>query len=368
METSTAELNIKSADGEVNAQNTGGMLISVLESLYSPSVYIINIASVNRTVWNKVAANINEMTATFRWGRVRGSGKTDWSDTRNIQIKKLQLRNSSGFLTAKLEATDMSFMLRQIPQRVFKEKTISEMVKQIATENGLDSDVKVSNNVKTSLIQAGMSDYEFLSDVLTARARCHVPILFYMKNGNVLVFKERNRASPTLTYAWQPKDKKTIPLNEVVSILTLDDSNFGTKGVTFDPLKRQTRPYSFEIDANDSSSLRESQFSGANAPSTLGSFPAVIDSIVVSNLEEAPDCTVKQRVSWNPSLGMQRVVLHSYMLPEAQIGTTVQLNTETEQGEKTFDTGVYLMYAVQHEINVGGAVYTNTFLERRGSE
>ena len=368
MQSGTAELNIKSADGAINSKTVGGMEADIKESLYAPAMYKINIASVDQDIWNKVVSNINDMKAAFRWGAIKDSGKIEWGETRNIQITKLKLINSGTFLSVNIEASDMSFYLQQTPQRVFKDKTITEMVTQIADENNLKSDIAITSNVKLGLVQAGMSDYEFISTVLAPRARLVLPVLCYIKNGDVLVFKERKKTSPAITYSWKGQTKDSVILTQVISVLTLNKSNFGTKGVTFDPLKRQICPYIFEVDANDSSVLQERQFSSATPPVSIGTSVAEIDSIVISNLENSPDRTIKERVSWDPSLGMFRVILPSELLPKAQIGTTVQVDTETAEGEKLFDTGVYLLYSVHHKIAPEGNVYTNAFLERRGTE
>lgn len=368
METGTIELLMESSKASLNAKTTGGISMEIFESIYVPAEYKISIASLDVDMWNSIANNVSDLKMSFRFGVSVSTGGVEWSEYRNIQLTKLTLVNAGSQIRAIIEASDMSFLLQQTPQRVFSEKTITEIVTQIAQENDLKTDISVSSNAKFSLVQAGMSEKEFLQDVLSPRARGRtLPILFYMLNGDTLVFKERKRSSPALNYSWQGDNKKVYALNQVKSVMTLTKSNFGTRGVTFDPLKRQIKPYAFTIDANDASELKESQYSPGAVTSFEGHV-AVIDSLVIDNLDMDAEKVVKERVNWNPPLGMFRTALPSPLIPSAKIGTTVQVDTGTAKKKKMFDTGEYLMYAVMHRIANEGDVSTTTFLERRGAK
>lgn len=353
----------------VGVKRVDAFTAEILETLYGESRYLIMFEDRDVDYWNSVAKDGGVSEAQLQITENLPDGNPVESKWKVLTIRGIRCRFIGGIVEVQIVATDSMFRLKnRTPQNVYKDKTVAEVVQQIAEEQALDSDIDEFASGKYTLYQCGMNDYDFIRNVVIPRVG-QDPVLFYMEDGATLKFKTRKRLDAAMRFSLDAKGNATsVPLNAYTSVVTIGVSNFGVKAVAFDPLKSQTEPFLKEFLATDATYGKKDPFvKTAPTPISIEGFPSRIQNVVIGVLGLEIDSELKSRVDWDPGIPMYRTAIHSYLLPAAKIGTSAYVDAKTVDGKASFATGDHLVYAVYHRLFPGGNITTTTFLERRGT-
>ena len=365
----TGAIEIKLLSEQVDANQHTFLSAEIFESVYGAAVYDVKFNSKQADFWNRIAIDSGKTPVTMRWARYKDNNEPVWSDWRTLKLKKLTIDAQAQCFNVGLIMTDSMFELKNIASRkIFKEKSATEIIKELAQDAGLAVEISDLTDQKFSLRQCAMKNYDFIKDTVLPRARKQ-EVLFFTKNGNVIVIKSRKKETPALNFLYKGKgDDKSIIIGSFTSVMLIDESNFGTQVVSFDSLKSQASPFIKEFFAKDDSILHKDAFaSNPPPPLSFKKYPAQIQNIVVETLGMKIDDALKARVDWHYPLTMHRMVIPTYLLPEAEVGSTANIAAElaTQGTPDIYCSGTHFVYAVYHRLIPQGDVGTIVFLERR---
>lgn len=360
------ELTLPSGD-LVNFFNVSARQCEFLESIYG-SRYSLGFADSDTAKWAKLASDWGKTALKFTWESAIG-GTTVGSPPKTVKIEHMTAQIKADIVDVNIVAVDMMASLQnRAPQKIYKDKTISEIVQEIADDNELESDVENLQGDKMTLYQCGMTDYDFVKDVLIPRSGKE-PVLFYMEDGGRLIFKRRKKEKAMLNFKQTVQNSATdYPYFSVLSAFYINATNYGTKIIAFDPVKKQQSPYTKILQADDNADLPKDPFPSSK-PSVISvdGNPARIQTAVIETLD-LTDELLKSRVNWKCSIPAHRTAVFTIPIPDAQIGDTATLEAKTCFDEIGVGEGAggHLIYAVYHTISGPGDLGSIVFLERRG--
>jgi hypothetical protein len=150
----------------------------------------------------------------------------------------------------------------------------------------------------------------------------------------------------------------------MVSVIALDDSNYGVSVSGFDATKRDANALAPEYLANDETKPYD-QFGGTK-PSAFSDVPGRIQNITVNELGPKVEDILRQRADFAPSFSMCRSYARSSLLLNPELGDTVEVRGKTALNEDLFFTGKHQLFSLYHHICPGQESYSYVFLERRG--
>lgn len=358
---------------QVTSEEHGPATLEVLESIYQGCIYRVTFWAVNQpTKWNAAMASGVGGLGTLEWMGVTGT-EQKVSTKRTFRMHEPFLHVRGNVCTIEISGTDQMVDLKRYrPQRAFKEKTIEEMLQQIAKDHKLKTILDIDVKTKFTLLQCGMSDYEFIQDVLLLRTGPD-PTVFYMRDGNTLVVQARRqknaKALGELFFSMKEptlySDTKKIYAPDFKATLLIGSSNYGgTLTVGFDKTKESGEPYLKTYLANDSTHTFDPF--GAKKLTPFLSKPSEIQPILVEP-ELRLDNELKIRSSWDAPFTMYRMAIPCHFMPQSNIGGLAYFDGQVgDMSTSLFCSGTYYVYAVHHTIAPRGQVATIVFLERRG--
>jgi hypothetical protein len=364
---STIELS--SVGGEIIIDNVLGLNAEIFESIYGSSVYRLFFSTNRVDVWNSIIRDQGKSQLAVKISGVPDSGESLVSELKTIRIKQFVCKIIGDVAEIELVGHDEMFYLQHSCRRAsYKQMTVKEIVTQIAKAAKLVNpkpEIGDFSTAKFTLYQCGMSDYDFIKDVLIPRASKD-PVLFYMKNGNTLVFKKREskKDKNSLEFAYRAEgNKNSIGLDSFTTTFSIDTSNFLIDGVTFDRGKSQILPYFQEYTSDKLP--KDPLVSGSVLlnPPVYGKITNFVTDISEKNIQEVLAMRTRPQFPFT----MQRIAIPCYLLPQCEPGIVASIVTDKVDGKKLSFSGDYLVYAVYHRIFTGGGDQgTIVFLERRG--
>jgi hypothetical protein len=370
-------LKFLSADAEA-PYTTAGFSAELFESIYGVSLYRVHLRMKSIKDWNTLMKDGGASDCMIQWMRVNdGGASVVLSDWRTCRLRNYTASAHEDAVAIQADFVDGMFrMMNRCPRAMFKKKSVADIAKEIIKGNKLEADVDEFSTTQYTLCQCGMSDYEFIREVLIPRASAD-PVLFYTKAGNTISLKQRKKKPAAIEFnnAFTAASDEKVPIGEFKTSLVVNNTNFGILGVAFDPLKTQKRPFSQEFLASDFT-IEKDPFAPA-APKVLSlatTDAGKVKNIIIETLGLDIKTALEERVRPDFAMNMHRVAVVSYLLPKLELGATAKLVTETYQRssgagseEKAQGAGEYMVYALYHTISAEDMT-TVAFLERRGFE
>ena len=345
--------------------------LTYFESVYGCAAWSMALTAPRWEDWDKIIQDSAKTVCQLRWGYL-ADNQPHWGAWRKVLVNAGRFDYSMNTLKVNVQSTDMGIRLREkCYERVFKEKTISDMVKKIATDAGLTPDVE-STEGKYTLYSCTYDDGAFLKHELLPRAVSSSgrnDFYMYVKNGDTLVFRppELGRGNYTFRLAPTAGNEGTTPISalrvEYRRLYLPLDGSMSTLVRGFDPLKKVPVFWTANDNTVTYKPLASNKPDAPNKPSSVVYLPE----------PHGPDFENKHvenraKSSWSRELhGTFRVALRVLPIPDAEVGSTVDLEVENYQGKNHFLGGNYFVYAIRHLIRANGTYYTVLYLERRTS-
>lgn len=356
--------------GKMEMAKLGPWTLDVWETIDAGSKFKVVINTPIKDLWdiNAIAGAQDKTVGTLSWWMGWGDESAEKPQRRAFRIGRLRVLAHGDVTTITILATDLSVDLKRTRGRqVFREKTVAEIVEAIAKRHGMKSEV-VSSETPYTLRQCGLSDWDFLHRVVLPRDNAS-PGLFYVRDGDTLVLREREAEEPKHIFTHNAKilstDTKAIRPNKMWSDLVIDESYSGGLNVAFDTAKDPGAPFSQEFLANDKT-YDYNHFGAEDVP-VIGSAPGKIVPVIVERgLNVARE--LRARSCWDAPFHTVRTAVHCPPSPHVQIGETAKVDVRGQDSSyQAFTSGLGLVYAVYHRIRLlGSATETFVFVERRG--
>lgn len=355
-----------------------GVGLDALETVYGTSVYVVRFNSFDFAFWDNVErSGAKDCIAVLSWANINNGGAVNESATRNLLVKDLKKNNAGGTLYITLTLVDFTFRMQNSHRRrIFENMTIAEIVAELGSANKVPvMEVDAVSGRKYTLYQSGQSDYEFIKETLIPRAfdTANVsPLLFYMREGSVLVLKQRKLEKPKLT-----ANDTGINTDEVVTVtnyithMIINSCNYGVRSVTFDALKKQTRPYMVEYFSDDDAAFRTDEFATKNTPQSLSSDDEAgeVNAEIVESLGADLKSSLLSRARCRFPFAEYRMAIPTRLLPKIEPGVTVKVEVKSPDKTQVLScSGNYLLYAAHHTIIPSEDSKTTLLLERFGAE
>lgn len=358
----------------VQGQTTlGDLNFEVFECLYSASVYSIAAKTQHPEIWGSVYNSGGTAQGRIRVGReIQSTSDTpiSWGEWSTVRLKRIWTQVEGAFVSVKITAVDeMLYLKNRVPRNMYKQKTVNDIITQILDEHKIEnSEVDKFSSTEYTLCQCGMTDFEFISEVLLPRAS-KKPVHFYTRNGNVICIKERKYSSPVASFSYEEtsvSDTK-VPLGPVITSMDVNTSNFGVLGVTFDTQKSQKEPFLVEnLIADSVEDYMDPLVKRQPVSLAINKFPGAIKNFVVETLAADVVDELKTRVVPEFSQTMHRLAIFSYTLPLLKLGDIITVSPGTLEAFKLAGGGTYMVYALYHYMFYD-RTGTIVFAERRGS-
>lgn len=166
----------------------------------------------------------------FFWGWVNGK----LSNKKTAIIKDLDPTFSVNEVSLTITAYDKGNSSKKNPsQTIWKNKKLSDIVKDIADRNGLSYRVKETSKVYTSLSQANRNDFEFLQDI-TRNEEPWNWVLFL--DGEEIVLDQRDLSKNSeYLFEWGTPESKIIQFKPSYKESSKDASSVNIVTTTFNP-------------------------------------------------------------------------------------------------------------------------------------
>ena len=373
------EVSVEDSKSLLTFETVSALSIRIFESIYGVSQFSLTFYDRNIAPWNAFAEE-TDLTMRIRIGaKSNMQPSAIWSNWKQVRVTGVELTSTGNMFSVVLVGEDGLFDLKnQAPQRVFVMKTISEMIKQIASESNLSGGEIVESTDKYTLRQGQSSDYEFLQEELLPRLRAQdaeeVYFCYVKQTGEpqltVSSLTKKATGEPKLGFRFAMETSESYPfdplgrafISSFSATTKVGASNYGTKTVTFDSKKKQGVPYSIVVEANDDKYAYPTF--GAEKLKRIGKIPAVVESVTMDNSSLDFQNEAKTRTSWKLKR-VDRIVIPTLLLPKIEVGELAEIDAKVVNEQTTFGFGRYLIYAVEHVMTSKGAK-TITFLERRG--
>lgn len=276
-------------------------------------------------------------------------GAEVWSPEHHLVVGEVTAEYDPDGIDVTVSGLDKgSLIFNTCSQKVFKDKLISEMVKDLAEANGLDVSVEATKN-KTDITQGIMPDGHFIQKFLLPRAynETRQDYLCWIRNGDTLVFEPPEVSSPQATFDFPGESddyQPEAPLQcRYRPIMMRPNGAWSTQVRGVDPLKKEG--LFFTADDN-TVSYRKLANTGPNAPD-MPSRIVMLDEVedkVVTNIGKALWST-KSRELW-------LVDTKSALSPKIEVGRPIQLNVTKSDSSSHFTSGKYLLAGVMHWIDM----------------
>jgi len=357
---------------------TSGFSAELFESIYGVSLYRVHLRMKSVKDWNNLVKDGGASDCRIQWMRAGDGGTSDvLSEWRTSRLQNYTVNALHDAAMIRADFVDGMFRMKnRRPRAMFKKKTVAAIAKAIIEANKLIPDVDEFSTTEYTLCQCGMSDYEFIKEVLIPRASAD-PVLFYAKAGGTISLKQRKKMPPAVEFnnTFGIASDTKVPIDELKASLIVNSTNFGVLGVAFDPLKSQKQPFSQEFLASDASMEKDPFAPTAPKVLSLATTDAgEVKNVVIETLGLDIKTALQERVRPDFSMNMHRVAVTSYLLPKLELGATAKLVTETYERasggrsvEKVQGAGEYMVYGLYHTISAEN-MSTIVFLERRGFE
>lgn len=142
-------------------------------------------------------------------------------------------------ITCKITATDEGqFMKKDGSNKVWKNKTLSQIAFEIAEKYGLDKNIKPTTTVYDSISQGNKSDFEFLKYLV--KKETNGSYIFYIKNGVLNIVKRNLGLAAKKLYTWNNGNGTVISFKPSFKNTSKSGASDKTSHVYTDPLTKET--------------------------------------------------------------------------------------------------------------------------------
>lgn len=341
--------------GGVEIEGVSEHLISltVEESAYGGLIFAIQFAVNSLDKLNKIIGTKNH-SGFLRYGYSEDGQSVQWSDESKIRCNMLRtsLDNPAAFIVNIRGTCSGYYDLMARRWTAYKNKTVSNIVKDIATKSGLGTNV-TDTSEKLTFYQAGLSDWEFIGRVLGlyAGANNRSDFYFFVENGVLLNFRLPDLdMEPVKTLAYATYDAKTLPIlaSEMAS-RELDVARMGgfqTKTLGYNPLTKELLVKEMG-DKDDKFPCPQGASELPTASGTINNDPQQAAIVILPEPEDYRDSTVKDyaRSVWQfEGHSMYRVAVSTHPTVEIPLLSMVNLDVQGVLG------GRYIVYGVSHHV------------------
>jgi phage protein D len=337
--------------------------LRLLETIRGCAHYKMHFRSLNWTDWNDLVDPKLRL-------KIKVGVSDNLSDQKTLMVNSYDFEFLSEGMNVFLEGFDGGYVMEEKSgQRFFRDKLISDMVKEIAGDHGLETDITATKD-KFIIPQGLMHDGKFISDFCLPRAYTadRTDYFFFIKNGTKVVFrplKESDKAHRTINFAGGEfggeVEKMVVSSKRVMMAPHL---SLSTKMLGWHPRKKQLVEKTADDDEVSYPEL-------GNRKPTAPSFPARVMSSTAPFDLITPD---ESQVKSMGDAAFQRYANEFYVTTivlnpgDAKFfpGSVLNLDISSANSETHYETGSYWVYGVEHIIE-GGSYKTKLTLVRRGS-
>lgn len=337
------------------------------EHMYGDLSFILHAVFPEWKKWEALIEGVAGVKMSLRWG-LNQDGKITYGAWRSADPNYVYFRYSPSALELWINGTGLGWrMTQQCSKGIFQEQRISEMVKWLATQNGLRADVTKTKGQLTRY-QCEMNDAEFIRQVCLPNAvdaAGQADYRYYIKNGNTVVFGppkiSQGEDLDTFTLQTNPYslDPNGIQVLDVEYRKIMTGSNsLELRG--FDKLDKQ--PSLFEANWNTVKFRKLAE----KKPAHSGG-PSRIEHTVGPDIDFNRAVGVKERASATWSVKDEKLFRTSVTIRprlDVEIGKTLKLVVERPKEGAAFPTGRWLIYGMMTWRSAGRG-QTTLLLERR---
>lgn len=338
------------------------------ESVYGCASYrlLANAPSWGR--WDKVITDGGKTPAKLRFGWSTPLERK-WSDWKEVLVNHGNFQYRRPTLDVGLNGTCAGFKVSEtFKEKAYRDKTVSDIVEEIAERNGLKADVETTKGKKT-YYQCRLPDGRFIKKVLLPKSISssgRTDFYFWIKDGKTLVFRPPDLSK--IAYRFRLSLNAFLPNPQDVDFLSVrfrraflaDDHSLKTLARGYDPIKKEIVQWEADENTVDYEKLAPKSLQPPDDPSR----------VVLLNEPHGPKFKRKDvedvaKSEWSKNLhGLFRVTLRVGPLVKAAPATVVFLDVRDAKDQPHFLGGKYFVYAIAHKI-ARGRYDTILYLERR---
>jgi uncharacterized protein len=142
-------------------------------------------------------------------------------------------------ITCKLTATDEGqFMKKESSNKIWTNKTLSQIAFEIAEKYGLDKNIKTTSTVYDSISQGYKTDFDFLKYLV--KQETNGSYIFYIKNGVLNIVKRDLGLAAKKLYTWNDGNGTVISFKPSFKNTSKTGASDQTSSVYTDFLNKQT--------------------------------------------------------------------------------------------------------------------------------
>ena len=174
------------------------------ETTYGFASYTLRAVAKDWSLWNQVLQDWGRRPCRLRWGYEDEDGE-HWTPWRRVRVAGGQFTILPGStLGIGIESVCAGFSLRStFKETIYKDKKLSDMVKEIAARNQLKTDVAATRD-KHTLYQCALTDGRFIVEEVLPRAvgaDGRTDYQFWVREGTHLVFRPpKTQQKPILRF------------------------------------------------------------------------------------------------------------------------------------------------------------------------
>ena len=341
--------------------------LTVEESAYGGMIFALQFAVGSLDKLNKIIGS-KDHSGFLKYGFSEGGQNVQWSEENLIRCNMLRtsLDNPAAFVVNIRGTCSGYYDLMARRWKAYRNKTVSDIVKEIATISYLGTNV-TDTSEKLTFYQAGLSDWEFIGRILSlyAGANNRSDLYFFVENGSMLNFRLPDlNANPVKTLAYAKYDAKTLPiLASEMSYRELEVARMGgfqTRTLGYNPLTKEL----LVREMGDKDTRFPSPPSAPELPTASGTInndPQQAAIVALPEPEDYRESTVKDyaRSVWQfDGHALFRVAVSTHPTVEIPLLSMVNLDVQGVLG------GRYIVYGISHHITPA-AWTTMLKLERR---